>query len=286
MATLAPPARAPGSGAAGRPGWIGRHPLAAFLLLCFGLTWAGLLPLAADSRGWLPFHIPPWLVLLAGWGPGLAAFNVAAATGRGRKLVARLTRWRFGLGWYVLALLGPGALFAAAVALNTLLGGTRPTLPGLSSLLLGGVLTLGLGLLADWQEIGWRGFVLPRLLKHLSPAEASLVLGVVVAAWHLPYFAWVGHPLASTPLPAFAIFTLAGSVVLTWLYRGAGHSALPALLLRAANTTWLTLLPLAPGETRPFELDAGLCALVALLLVVSRRVPMGAIEPDGGRSAE
>src|ERR671933_551266 len=133
MATVTPPVRAPGSGAAGQPGWIGRHPLAAFLLLCFGLTWAGLLPLAADSRGWLPFHVPPWLLLaLAGWGPGLAAFGVAAATGRSRELLARITGWRLGPGWYAVAILGPGALYVVAVALNTLLGGTPPRLAGFS----------------------------------------------------------------------------------------------------------------------------------------------------------
>ena len=283
MAAATSPGRAPaGTTATARPGWMGRHPLAAFLLLCFGLTWACLLPLAADSHGWLPFHAPRWLLLPAGWGPGLAAFGVAAATGRRRELLERVTRWRLGLGWYAVALLGPGVLYAAAVALDTLLGGTPPTLPGPGSLLLGMLLTLGLSLLTNSEEIGWRGFVLPRLLEQLSPAEASLVLGVVAAAWRLPFVAWVGGPLASTPLPAFAIFSLAAGVVLTWLYRGAGHSALPALLLHAANTTWQAVLPLAPGDTRPFEVDAGLCVLVAGLLVVSRRVPTGGVGPDGG----
>ena len=288
MATATSPGRAPAGATPARPGWAGRHPLAAFLLLCFGLTWAGLLPLAADSRGWLPFHLPAWLLLpLAGWGPGLAAFGVAAATGRSRELLARITRWRLGLSWYALALVGPGALYAVAIVLDTLLGGTPLRLPGLNPFLLVGVgLTLGLSLLANGEEIGWRGFLLPRLLERCSPLDASLVVGIVSIAWHLPYFAWVGQPLASTPLSAFAVFTLAGSVVLTWLYSGAGRSVLPALLLHAASTTWQALLPLAPGEMRPFELYAGLYALVALLLVVSGRVPTGGIAPDACQVAE
>jgi membrane protease YdiL (CAAX protease family) len=116
--------------------------------------------------------------------------------------------------------------------------------------------------------------------------EASLLVGVASTAWHLPYFLGVGQPLASGPLPAFTVFTLASSVILTWLYRGAGNSAAPAILLRAANIAWTALLPLAPGDTRPFELYAGLCALVAGLLVVSRRMPTDWVEPDGGRWAE
>jgi membrane protease YdiL (CAAX protease family) len=282
MATVTPPARVPAHGATPRPGWIRRHPLAAFLLVCFGLTWAALIPAVAASRGWLPLSIPTWLVLpLAGWGPGLAAFSVAVATGRGGELLARITRWRLGLGWYAVALLGPGVLYAAAVALNALLGGTLSRLPALSpTLLVGLVLVLGFDLLTHEEEIGWRGFLLPCLLERYSPLEASLVVGIVSAAWHLPYFLWLAHPLASTPLAAFAFFTLAGSVILTWLYRGAGGSAVPAILMHAVNATWPALLPSAPTETRPFELYAGLYTLIAGLLVLSRRVPTGAVEPD------
>ena len=218
-------------------------------------------------------------------GPGLAAFCVAAATGRGRELLARITSWRLGLGWYAVALLGPGVLYAAAVALNTLLGGTPPSLPSLSPpLLLSLVLTLGLSLLSNWEEISWRGFLLPRLHEDSSPLEASLLLGAVSTTWHLPYPCGSASPLASTPLPAFVVFTLAGSVVLTWLYRGADNSALPAILLHAANTTWPVLIPSVPGETRPFELYAGLYAALALALVLGRRVPNTARAAEGTRA--
>jgi membrane protease YdiL (CAAX protease family) len=288
MATVTPPVRVSASGADVRPGWVRRHPLAAFLLLCFGLTWAALIPAVADSRGWLPLSIPTWLVLpLAGWGPGLAAISVAVAIGRGGELVARITQWRLRLGWYAVALLGPGVLYVAAVALNALLGGTPSRLPELSpTLLVGLVLVFGFDLLTNGEEIGWRGLLLPCLLERYSLLEASLLVGVVSAAWHLPYFLWVGHPLASTPLAAFAVFTLAGSVILTWLYRGAGHSAVPAILVHLANATWPTLLPSAPAETRPFELYAGLYALVAGLLVVSRRVSAGGVEAEAQGIAE
>ena len=41
------------------------------------------------------------------------------------------------------------------------------------------------------------------------------------------------------------------------------------------------MLLLTPGEGRAFEVYAGLCALVAMLLAVTRRVPTGGPEPDG-----
>src|SRR5919202_1159206 len=103
MAAATSPGRAPaGTTATARPGWMGRHPLAAFLLLCFGLTWACLLPLAADSHGWLPFHAPRWLLLPAGWGPALAAWPRlvrGGAAGAGRP-VRRGGRPRHPAGWH------------------------------------------------------------------------------------------------------------------------------------------------------------------------------------------
>jgi len=232
-----------------------RHPVAAFLLVCFGLTWAG-------------------------WGPGLAAFSVAIATGSTRNLFVRLTTWRIGLRWYAVALLGPGVLYAVAIGLNILLGGVPPGLPDTSAMVvLGMLLAFGQSLLANWEEIGWRGFLLPRLLERYSPMEAGLLVGLVWTAWHVLFVVWLNPPLTGTPVPALTVFGLASSVILTWLYRAAGKSALPALLLHAARDAWQTLLPTSTADTRVFELYAGMYALLAIVLVVARRVPMGSADP-------
>jgi uncharacterized protein len=286
METVTPPISAPVNSARGQQVSVRRHPVAAFLVLCFGLTWAGLLPLAADSRGWLPVHVPLWLLLLAVMGPGVAAFGVAGASGGYSELYARITRWRFGVGWYLVAVLGPAGLCATALSLDRLLGGPPSTPPSLTAVLAGAVLTLGLGLSVISAEIGWRGFLLPQLLERCSPLDASIVLGIIWTAWHLPYFGWIGHPLANAQLPAFTLFVLASSVVLTWLYRGTGNSALPALLLQCSNITCQLLLSVAPGEPRAFELYAGLYALFAVLLVFSHQLSARAQEPDSRRASK
>jgi uncharacterized protein len=265
--------------------WVGRHPLAAFLLVCFGLAWVRLLLLAVDPPAWFPVNIQPRLAPLANLVPVLAALGVSAATGRGGDLLARVSLWRFGLGWYAVALLGPGVLYALAITLDTPSGGPPLTLPSLLALVHGAMLTVALGLLAGSQEIGWRGFLLPRLLEHLSALEAGLVLGAVWAAWHLLLVGWVIQPSANMPLPAFTVFALASSVVLTWLYARTG-SALPAVLLQCASVTVQSLLLVAPGNTRPFELYAGLCALVALLLVFTGSLPTGPVASDSGHAGE
>src|SRR5207247_8945430 len=105
-------------------GWIRRHGVAAFLLVCFGLAWGG-------------------------WGPGLAAFGVAPGSGSARALFARINPWRLGLRWYAAALLGPGVLYATAFALNGLSGGMPPNLPDPSAVVV--LVALGWSLLTNWE---------------------------------------------------------------------------------------------------------------------------------------
>ena len=57
---------------------IRRHPVAALLVLTFGLTWLLEIPRVLDARGELPFAFPFWAVILMGWMPGVAAIIVAS----------------------------------------------------------------------------------------------------------------------------------------------------------------------------------------------------------------
>src|SRR4030081_4000485 len=95
---------------AGPLGLIRRFPVAALVILPFGLTWLLEIPRVLDARGELPFPFPFWAVVLMGWMPGVAAIIVAAATG-GRAANApqfrRVLIWRGGWPWYVLVSGGP-----------------------------------------------------------------------------------------------------------------------------------------------------------------------------------
>lgn len=64
------------------------------------------------------------------------------------------------------------------------------------------------------EELGWRGFALPRLLQHMGPIRASLTLGALWALWHLPYFlyqpsyqamGWAGLPVLGLSFVATAL---------------------------------------------------------------------------------
>ncbi|MGP3965184.1 CPBP family intramembrane glutamic endopeptidase [Nonomuraea sp. 3N208] len=164
-----------------------RRPVTMFFLLAFVITWAVWIPRAIDPHG-------PAEVLGQVWsyGPAFAAVGVAAFTGGLGDLGRRLIRWRVGLFWYAVALLGPVVVSLVIAGVNVLLGGkwalAWESPGGLLALFAALALTDGLG-----EETGWRGFALPRMLTRMSPLTASLTLGLVWAAWHLPLF-WTGRP--------------------------------------------------------------------------------------------
>src|SRR5215212_1997156 len=119
-----------------------RYPLTAFFLLTYALTWPYMIVDALGSHGVLPFRL--------------------------RMLLRRLLIWRVGWPWYALALFGSVILSAITIILYGLLTGILPELPMLSGqLLLTAPVLFVIGGLVNGEEIGWRGFALPRLLaKH------------------------------------------------------------------------------------------------------------------------
>jgi membrane protease YdiL (CAAX protease family) len=199
-----------------------RHPLVTYFILAYALTWV-LAPLLTIS---LLLGVVGLLM------PAVAAIVVTALT-EGKPgvttLLQRLKLWRVGLRWYVVALGLPVLLSAAVVALSILLG--APAQVEFSPVSL---LTMIVFVLVVGEEIGWRGYALPKLLQNHSAVTASLILGVLWGGWHLPTFFIAGSPQASIPFVAFLLFTTGASVLFTWLHLHTGGSLLIATLFHGA----------------------------------------------------
>ena len=252
-----------------------RAALAGFLLLAFGVTWVVWVPRALESTGVLDSR---WASGLgAGWayGPAIAAVLTAAWVGRPalRELGTRLTRWRVGVRWWAVVLAGPAVLWLATAGLHGVLGGdgsqVRPQaveagLAGLLPLFLVLALTDGIG-----EELGWRGFALPRLLRRRGPVVASLLLGVVWAVWHAPLHWTTGASLQGTPVWLLLVQLPACAVIYTWVFLHTGGSVLPAVALHSALGLFGISLPQADGDWRPYLLFVGLQVTVAAVLVVT-----------------
>ncbi len=263
-----------GSHAFGPVAWIQRRPLLAFFVLAFALTGPLMILEALRSRGWFAFPSIVFLLLMA-YGPTYAALIVTGIT-RGKAgvgaLLRRLLVWRVGLGWYAVALLGLPALFLLALQVSLWLGNPPLAWPPLP---LGPVLSvvalLVVSSLVNGEELGWRGYALPRLLADHSALTASLIFGTVWALFHLPLFWTVGSTQASEPPLGFLVRTLAMSVMVTWLFTNTRGSVLLSILLHAAANTWSQVIPGIDTAHYPagpvYWLSIGLLCLAAVIVV-------------------
>src|SRR5215211_8248621 len=249
-----------------------KHPLITFFVLAYALAWIIESPLVL-LRDSVSAGDPPGLVLvmLASNVPSVVAIVLTAIVlGRGalQKLLARLLIWRVNPLWYLGVVLGPVVLAGGMVAFNALLGG-----PAISvdATLLSAVIMLAFFIFpgsALGEEIGWRGYALPRLQTRMSALSASLLLAPIWALWHLPL--WLTGAPGRTPLiyAGFVVSAFALSVLLTWVYNSTGGSLLLVVLLHGTVNLPIRLLydSLGSRVTVPVLLYFGLTAVAAIVV--------------------
>jgi membrane protease YdiL (CAAX protease family) len=158
-----------------------------------------------------------------------------------------------------------------ALVVNTALGGATPVLPGADKLPLV-IINFGLVLLVGGplgEEFGWRGYALSALTARLGWRAASLIIGVVWAAWHLPLFFMAGTAQAQMPIALFMINITASSVGFSWLFARSGRSVWPVIVGHTSLNLWagLLILPLGAGS-QAYALVTALVVLIALALLV------------------
>ncbi len=254
---------------------VKRYPLVTFVLLAFGIAWVGWIPAALFG----PIPSPLYTLSLNACGPTLAALIVTGLTdGREglRRLWRRVIAWRFGARCYLFILVSPALLFTAGGLLRSWLGGepfawSNAAVYGQAPinpwLLLPVLLVTGLIIGPLNEEIGWRGFALPHLQRRRSPLVATLILGVLWGAWHLPLFYVAGMSQAAQPILPFLVSVLVNSFFYTWLHNHTGGSILPAILLHDTFNTSSAYVPAAPSEWPVI----GVTALAVLLIILSNR---------------
>ena len=204
--------------------WVQRHQLATFFAVAFAFTWA-LLPYAAAS-------IP--ISLLALTGPAVAAVVTAILSGRRelKDLGARVAAWRVPVRWYVIALLLPLVVTALRTAIETFSGVVGPVeLQPIAAL------SLVVFVLVAGEEIGWRGFALPRLQARYGPWVASAVIGVIWAAWHFPLFFMPSMPQYGTPFISYVPYLIALSTIMTILAMETRGSVIIATVFHGSVNT-------------------------------------------------
>lgn len=210
-----------------------------FFVLAFAFSWVVWAPAVFLTRAPSePRTLAALFHLAGGLGPMVSAFVIAAlASGSAgaRELQGRVLRWQVGLGWWLVAVAGPAILFLVAAVISRLLFGGWPELGefgrseefaflGLIPYWAANMIFYGFG-----EEVGWRGFALPRLQTgRRSALLAALILSLFWAAWHIPLFSFVmGYKsMGLVAIPGWFFSIVTGSVLLAWIYNSTGGSIL------------------------------------------------------------
>ncbi|MFS8085453.1 MAG: CPBP family intramembrane glutamic endopeptidase, partial [Acidobacteriota bacterium] len=177
-----------------------------------------------------------FLYLLGVFAPALVALALTAK-GEGRTgtmaLLRRIVQAPTAVQWYVFAVGYFVAIKLAVALVYRLATGAWPTFSQEAWYLMAGAVIISTPAQAG-EEIGWRGYALPRLTKQLGLARASIILGVFWASWHLPFFFIAGTDKSGQSFPVYLLAVTALSVAMAWLYWRTNGSLLLTMLMHAA----------------------------------------------------
>ena len=201
--------------------------VAAFVGIAFAISWAVWLPLVV---GISIDHRTAWLLYCAGVvGPAAAAFW-SARDGERQDFHRRLRAWRTNPRWYAIAILLPFAIHGAAIAIAGEMRFRPPAEIARTALLA--------LILVPFEEIGWRGYLLPALQRRYAAASASMIIAFVWATWHLPLaFADIGYQRSERPwsyMLRFLVTIVPISFLMTWLFNRSNQSVPIASLFHVA----------------------------------------------------
>lgn len=235
-----------------------RGSLVLFFALTYAVTWVcwiAVLNLHFAGRG----LNRNFLLLLGTFAPALVALVITARQ-RGkratRSLLQRTWQWQGRARWYALAVLYMAAIKLCVAVVYRLEFGGWPHFGEWRPVIILAATVISTPFQAG-EEIGWRGYALPRLAGRMGFAWASVVLGIIWACWHLPLFFLAGADKFGQSFPLWAFEVVAFSVAITWLYVHTDGSLLLTMLMHSALNQSLGIVPSAvPGANNPFSLHA------------------------------
>ena len=241
--------------------FIQKHPVLTYSTLTFAISWGGMF--IAVVLGGIPANEEQSAMLLVFSyiamliGPSLGGLLLTGAIDGKvgfRELVSRLFNWRVGIHWYAIALLVAPLLIVA-----TLLALSRVSLDFLPRLyteedkafLFQFSFVAGI-MVGIFEELGWTGFVLPKVRLHFSTLKSGIIIGLLYAVWNFPVVFWVSTATGtagSLPMVIFmpaVLFTWlpACRVLMVWVYEHTESLLLIMLMHASLIAFWRIFTPL------------------------------------------
>jgi len=237
-----------------------RYPVAAFYIVA--LLLGGVFTYLVVKR-----VVPSGFIFIAASSASLSGIIITAiADGKTglKKLLGRLLIWRARIGYWVFAVLFLAPATLLGLCSNPLFGGETIDLSNMQPLFqilpmfIMFIITAGLG-----EELGWTGFLTPRLQSRYSALVSSIIRGVLWGLWHFPLFIFSGldHPsLESFPyagwvsqygfvvaMGAFILLNqITWSIFYTWIFNNTKGSLLLVAILHGSEV-WVAYWQLSTG---------------------------------------
>lgn len=254
--------------------WINKYASLLFLGFSFSFSWP-LFQFNLNAEEPLSSVALITTFVLGTLGPGLAAVLVTylmdGRAGVG-KLLAGLVNWRISAKWLIFAAVMPAlVIFLAVVVLMVTNGLSLDSISWYRWLTIIPNLILTMFIFGSIsEELGWRGFFLPRLQSRYSAFVASIIVGVFWALWQMPNYL-LNNPGGSGNLVWIVLEFIALAIIFTWLYNTTKSLTVTLIF----NTVYKSVVPLLSPALQisdnvvPFQnLTATIMINFALLLLV------------------
>ena len=210
--------------------------LTTYFGLSYLISWAIWLPLYGPNLGLANLPTVPFHHGLGGLGPLIASLLTTWMYRRkeGVTLLIKKCLQVRPIIYLAIALLSPFFLAVVAALINFLIDGSPINLSGLLTykefpqfnlltFFIYNIVFFGFG-----EEVGWRGFALPRFQEKFNALTSSIALSVFWAIWHWPLFfyrpGYTSMDVAGIIGWTFSLMT--GSILFTWLYNSSRASIL------------------------------------------------------------
>jgi membrane protease YdiL (CAAX protease family) len=239
---------------------IKQYPVASFIAVTLGLSFATMLvPFPKDSA----FAMIASIMVLI---PTLVACTlVTVIVGRKglRAFLREVFNWRMSLKWTVIAFVLGFALHFGSSLLALVTGRIAAIEIATPNAFFIAVFPLAL-----FEEIGWRGFALRRLLDRHSPFTATVLIGFPWALLHFALF--LGFAPGVSPIAEMlVVFTFA--LPLTWVYVRSGRNVLVATVLHGALNAFGIVAANVPSADLLWLVLASAILIDAGLVLIDRR---------------
>lgn len=269
--------------------FIRKYPIGTFIVLTFFITHV-LNPIVVEGLHILfpgfSFSFPIAQLnhasLIAQYGPTLAAIFLVVKLygGKGLRSTLRFSRLNGDqMVWLMVSVLLPLAMIVlsysfAGVSLGVLYNTLSDNWQLYLLTIAGFIISAGLA-----EEYGWRGFLLPQLLRTLSPLKATILLFLILSLWHFPALlsGWKNEPLWPWLILSFSL-----AIIHAWLFfRSAGNLLVVILFHACFDAQYAFFSRFISGETlqnKPFHQGWSYVlsyAFLALLFIVITKGNLG-----------